>query len=255
VSPGFDGPVKLVQVSDCHVSRVPGVLYRGLDPRSGLNRLLPQIRAFGPDALLLTGDISEDGSAASYGRVHDILRELDVPLLALPGNHDDSEEMRRYFPVGPWDGPHFERAGEWLIVLLDSTIPGGISGALDKAAMDALAAGLAASDARFALFALHHQPMAVDSRWIDRYALQEGESFQRFVQAEPRSRGVVWGHVHQVFEREMADRLWMGSPSSAANSEPGRQTFTPDGAGPACRWLVLKSCGGIETGLLRARSA
>jgi len=255
VNPGFDGPVRLVQVSDCHVSSVPGTLYRGFDPFSGLKGLLPQIRAFGPDALVLTGDISEDGSTASYCRVHELLRELDIPLLALPGNHDEPEEMRRHFSSGPWGGPYFERIGDWLIALLDSTIPGGISGELDEAEMDALAAGLADSNARYVLFALHHQPMAMGSRWIDRYALQDGDSFQRFVQDEGRSRGVAWGHVHQAFERKTGDVLWLGAPSTAVNSEPGRERFTPDAAGPACRWLVLQPDGGIGTGLLREEAA
>jgi hypothetical protein len=45
--------------------------------------------------------------------------------------------------------------------------------------------------------------------------------------------------------------LLLGSPSTVANSLPGKSEFTLDLSGPSCRWLVLATDGTIETGLLR----
>ena len=103
--------LKVVQVSDCHVSSKPNSDYRGIKAGSTLESLLPAIRALQPDLLLLTGDVSEDASDESYERVSSMLSCFEAAVLALPGNHDDPHVMARHFPRGPWCGPLTSLAG------------------------------------------------------------------------------------------------------------------------------------------------
>lgn len=243
--------LKLVQLSDCHVSSDPAADYRGLNAGGMLKSLLPAMRRFQPDILLLTGDVSEDGSPASYARVSALLDSVGAPVLALPGNHDDPAVMKRYFPKGPWNGPLFHSARNWQLILLDSTAPGEISGVFPEDRLERLAAGLRRCKSGHLLLALHHQPIEVGSPWIDKYALQEAGPLRDVIENDPRTRCVVWGHVHQDFVSERQGVQWMGAPSSVANGLPGRQKFTLDTGGPACRWLKLDRGGGVETGLLR----
>ena len=212
---------------------------------------MPQVRAFGPDAILLTGDVSEDGSPASYNAVSERLAKVDVPVLALPGNHDDPGEMQKHFETGPWSGPRFVVLGDWLIVLLDSTGRDRIDGVLDDASLSALSAGLESHEQAHVLVLLHHQPMPVRSHWIDRYPLESPERFREMLSKDGRVRCVAWGHVHQDFVSKDEGILWLGSPSSVANGLPGCEKFTLDPAGPACRWLWLEPDGRVQTGLLR----
>ena len=58
--------MKVLQITDCHVSGPDGSTYRGTDPRAGLERVIEAAIAWGPDLILATGDLSEDGSEASY---------------------------------------------------------------------------------------------------------------------------------------------------------------------------------------------
>lgn len=243
--------LKIVQVSDCHVSADPDADYRGLNAGRALKSLLPAIRAFQPDLLLLTGDVSNDYSPASYGRVSALLSSVGAPVLALPGNHDDPEVMMRYFPDGPWGGPLFRGAKGWQLVLLDSTARGEISGSFPEGHLERLAQGLRRSDSEHVLVALHHQPVPVGSPWIDRYSLQEPEPLLDLLQNDGRVRLVAWGHIHQDFSAEQGGMKLMGAPSCVSNSIPGREKFTLDLAGPACRWLVLGRGGSVERGLLR----
>ena len=74
--------LRIVQVSDCHVPRDPRTAYRGLNADRNLSSLLPAIRRWQPDLLLLTGDVSEDASAAAYGRVAALLSTAGAPVLA-----------------------------------------------------------------------------------------------------------------------------------------------------------------------------
>lgn len=251
---GEGRPLRLVQLSDCHVPSDPAATYRGLDAGGALERLLGAVRSHAPDLLLLTGDVSEDAGEASYQRVRNCLADTGLPLFALPGNHDEPAAMRRFFPRGPWEGPAFIEQDDWLLVLLDSTGPGRIDGTLSDETFVALEKGLADSAAGHVLVALHHQPVPVGSPWIDRYALvaADAERLLALLERDGRVRCVTWGHVHQDFRAKRGGMLLLGAPSTVANGVPGREKFTLDEGGPACRWLVLGEDGSVETGLLRA---
>ena len=238
---GVRGPLKLVQLSDCHVPSDPAATYRGLDAGGALERLAGAVRSLFPDLLLLTGDVSEDAGDASYRRVRDCLAGIGPRMLALPGNHDEPSVMRGFFPEGPWDGPAIIERDDWLLLLLDSTGPGRIDGTLDPGDLDALEQGLDASGASHALVALHHQPVPVGSPWIDKYALEatQAERLLALLERDGRVRCVTWGHVHQDFRAERGGMLLLGAPSTVANGVPGREKFTLDAGGPACR-----RCGG-----------
>lgn len=244
--------IKLLQVSDCHISASREVRYRGLDADRSLFGLLPAIRAWRPDAILLTGDVAEDASATAYGRVSAMLCSAGAPVHALPGNHDEPAVMQHSFRSGPWAGPRFVPLKNWQLVLLDSTSPGEIGGEIGERELDQLEAGLQRSQAEHVILALHHQPVPVGSPWIDKYALTEPRGFLDLVEQDKRVRCITWGHVHQDIEMELDGIRMLGAPSSVANSLPGRDKFTLDTTGPACRWLRLLPDGNVETGLLRA---
>jgi Icc protein len=251
---GVNEPLELVQLSDCHVPSDPAATYRGLDAGGALERLLGAVRSCSPDLVLLTGDVSEDAGDASYRRVARGLETLGVPVLALPGNHDDPAVMQRYFPAGPWRGPALREYGDWLLVLLDSTGPGRIDGTLSAETLSALELGLTNSAAAHVLVALHHQPVPVASPWIDKYALaaDQAERLLAVLERDGRVRCVTWGHVHQDFRAERSGMLLLGAPSTVANSIPGQEKFTLDEDGPACRRLLLAADGSVETDLVRA---
>lgn len=241
--------LKIVQLSDCHLPANPDQPYRGENADENLRRVWQTAGRWRPDVVLLTGDLSEDGSAASYARLKSVL-DTRAPVLALPGNHDDSATMRRYFPHGPWDGPSSHEAGDWCLILLNSSRPGRIDGVFDQADAEALHGALEQTQKAHVLLALHHQPIPVEAPWIDRYPLREPDIFLSVVDSEPRVRCVVWGHIHHHFAAERDGVLMLGSPSTAANSLARAARFTPDPAGPACRRLALGSDGAVAYGQL-----
>jgi Icc protein len=243
--------LKLIQISDCHLSAERGADYRGQNADRNLDSVLQVARAWDPDLVLVTGDISEDASAASYARVAVMLGTFGSPLLVLPGNHDDPSVMRRHFHNGPWGGPFVKEMGDWLLVLLDSSAPGKISGVLSQQMLEKLDQQLRGSDAKFILIALHHQPVPVGAPWIDKYALEEPQRLFHHIDRDRRVRCISWGHVHHDFQQTRNGATLLGAPSAVANSLPRTERFTLDLEGPSCRWLELGSDGKVETGLLR----
>jgi Icc protein len=242
--------LRLIQISDCHVSADDNTLYRGQNAEENFKRVLHRAGLWSPDLILLSGDVSEDGSEESYQRTSGLLAATGVPVLALPGNHDDVEVMSRYFRLGPWDGPFVTERDNWQLVLLDCTEPGRISGSFSTSTLEKLKTGLQNSEREYSLVALHHQPVPVGAFWIDRYKLESPSEFLQVIDHSPRVRCISWGHVHQDFRVQRNEVSLLGAPSSVANSIPGTQSFTLDPAGPACRWLELTVTGEVKTGLL-----
>ncbi len=240
---------RLAQISDCHLPASADRLYRGLKADDGLRAVITAVAGWQPDAVLITGDLSEDASEASYQRLAAEAARLDVAVLALPGNHDLPVRMQACFPLGPYSRPALRRVGDWQLLLLDSSRPGRIDGTIDPLHLEQLQQQMERGVP--AILALHHQPVAIGSPWIDKYRLAEPEAVLAFVASHPEIKAVVWGHVHQVFETVIGDTRFLSCPSTAANSLPGCERFTHDPAGPACRWLELLPDGRFKTGILR----
>lgn len=245
--------LKIVQISDCHVSADPSTSYRGQDAEANLEAVWRAALRWKPDLVLLTGDLSEDASPASYDRLGALL-QAGFPTVALPGNHDDHDLMRRHFPNGPWEAPFAWESGDWCIVATDSTLPGEISGGFSDTEIEALRSTLAASKKSHLMVALHHQPIPVEAPWIDRWPLENPAAFLEVIESEPRLRCVIWGHIHHHFAAVRNGVLMLGAPSTAANSEPNATRFALDAAGPACRKLGLMEDGAVAYSQIYARA-
>jgi Icc protein len=240
----------VIQISDCHVSADPDALYRGQSADANFQKIVSLALRWNPELVLLSGDVSEDGSQESYERTSVLLAKSGVPVLALPGNHDNLEVMSRFFPVGSWDGPYVTEVKNWRLVLLDSSEPGRISGCFSASVLEQIHTSLQDEGRGHVLVALHHHPVPVGSPWIDRYMLESPERFFEVIDRSPRVRCISWGHVHHDFQVQRNGVTLLGAPSTVANSIPGAQCFTLDPVGPACRWLELSARGEVNTGLL-----
>jgi Icc protein len=242
--------IRIAQISDCHVAADPQALYRGQNADNNLAEIVQAVRPWKPDLVMATGDVSEDGSGESYERASALLAKTGASVMALPGNHDDTALMSRYFLAGPWDGPYVKEVGEWQLVLLDSTVAGNVSGSFSPGRLNQLQQALDSSDRPHRLVALHHQPVAVGAPWIDRYRLESPQQFFRVIDQSADTRCIAWGHVHHDFREWRKGCLMLGAPSSVANSLPGTNRFSLDPSGPSCRWLKLSPDGTVDTGIL-----
>ena len=84
---------KLIQLSDLHLVSPGKLTSKVLDTNAILeetiNEILSKKDYFGQiDGLVVTGDISDDGSMESYLSAYEKLSKLNVPILVIPGNHE-----------------------------------------------------------------------------------------------------------------------------------------------------------------------
>jgi Icc protein len=249
---------RLLQFTDLHWFADAATDYRGCDTRRSFARVLdaaaPRLPA---DALLLSGDLVDDGSPAGYAALADLLAPLGIPALCIPGNHDAPTALaalsgRAHMRVG---GQH--RLGRWLVCLLNSFIADDARGRIDAAQLGALDRALAREErdpqSRHALVALHHHPLPVGSRWLDGVALQDPDALWGVLEKHANVRAVVFGHVHQEFDVARGPIRVLGTPSTCVQFLARSDDFALDPSlGPGFRWFELGDDGALATGVVRA---
>jgi 3',5'-cyclic-AMP phosphodiesterase len=216
VSPPAD-PYLLVQLSDPHV----GAAWEGHDPVDALaaavesvGRLRPQ-----PDAVLVTGDVTEHGADAENEQARDLLASLEAPLHVLPGNHDDRASLRRHFDV-PGTGAepvnYAADLGPLRLVVVDTTHPGEDPGALDGAQLAWLEEALTAAPETPTVLAMHHPPLSTGIPPLDRIGLAVGDrrALAAVLERHPQVRRLVGGHLHRALTAELAGRVVVSAPST-----------------------------------------
>lgn len=247
-----DGAVRLVQVTDTHLYADPRGNLLGMVTLDSLDAVLGLVaaEALPADAVLATGDLVHDGSAAGYALLRDRLGRLGCQALALPGNHDDPRTLAEVLATPPVLKAREARFGDWQVLLLDSTVPGEDGGLLSAAELEWLGDALADGPGK-ALVCLHHSPLPTGSEWLDTMRLANAEAFFAVLDRHPAARGVLFGHIHQTFEAERHGVRIMGSPSTCVQFAKVRPRFGLDLRPPGYRWLALLPDGGIRSGVRR----
>ncbi len=197
------------------------------------------------DFIAMTGDLIQDDSRGAYARFRSHFGGRGLPVLCVPGNHDVRELMQDELAGEPFHYCGSLRYGDWLTVGIDSCKSGSAGGAVDAAELERLAGIVAATDAAHVLVCLHHPPLPVGSRWLDRVGLDNGEDFLAALAATGKVRGLLFGHVHQAVDETRHGVRILGTPSTCRQFMPGSEDFALDERPPAYRRVLLHADGSI----------
>ena len=247
-----DAHLDLLQLTDPHLFADPDAEHKGCRTLASFRRVVAHALDGGtPDAILMTGDIAEDRSAEAYEALRRTLEPAGCPVYCLPGNHDDPELMQEILGGDPFSYCATLNHGAWMLPMLDSwdgDRGGGRLGAGELQRLDEL---LAASAAPHALVCLHHHPVPVGSAWLDEVGLDDADALLSVLGRHPAVRGVLWGHVHQVYDQEHDGVRMMGTPSTCYQFVPGQDLFGLADSAPGYRRLRLHPDGRIESRVAR----
>jgi len=189
-------------------------------PDSTFNRVLAHVSGHHPrpDLLLLTGDLSDDGSVESYRRLDRRLAGLGIPYHWIPGNHDVLMPMTAELSG---NASHFTLGG-WHFALLNSkALPDGrADGELSAATLEALDRFLRANGGP-TLLAVHHPPLEIGSPWLDDGCpLRNASVLRELIGRFPQVKGVVFGHAHQFLSQERRGVVYLGTASTSNQLVP-----------------------------------
>jgi 3',5'-cyclic-AMP phosphodiesterase len=239
--------MRILQITDPHLYGTAGGSLRGVETDSSLRTVLDAAFARERDyaALLVTGDLVQD-DPSGYLRFKSIFGHLRVPVLCVPGNHDEPQAMRQSLAQPPFEYCGTHTIGSWQLIMLDSVEPGKVGGRLGTHELTRLDTALAEAEGH-AMICLHHHPVDMDSRWLDGIGLADRDEFWRVIDAHARVRGVLFGHVHQEFEGERNGVRLFGTPSTCAQFVQKSERFAVDESPPAYRSFDLAHDGGINS--------
>jgi Icc protein len=240
--------LRLVQFTDPHLYGSETETLRGIATLPALVRTMAvaQARDWPVDAVLVTGDLVQD-DPAGYKHFRRLFSALNLPILCLPGNHDEPEVMHRELRGKPFVTAGHVDMGAWRIVLLDSCLPGSAHGRLGKRTLAALDSALSSADTRHTLVCLHHHPVAMSSRWLDQVGLENSAEFFEVIDRHKNVRAILWGHVHQSYDALRKNVRLLATPSTCAQFLPRADEFAVDARPPAYRTLELRPDGTLLT--------
>jgi 3',5'-cyclic-AMP phosphodiesterase len=250
------GPLRVVQVSDCHLFASTEGKLLGLNTQYSLDRVLELVRAEQPamDLILATGDLSQDASLDAYTRLDNALNEFGVPTYWIEGNHDKPAPMLEALADHKAKmGPCVIERGAWTIVMLDSTIPGEVPGELYDDDIEFLDRSLKNAAGAHIMVCLHHHPVPMGCKWLDTQVVASADRFFDVIDRHPRVRAVIWGHVHQEFDGERRGVKLYAVPSTCVQFKPFSEDFAVDKMPPGYRWFDLYPDGRIETTVSRVQ--
>jgi len=250
-----DGVVRIVQITDTHLNAAPDGHLLGMQTLHSLECVLNLVNQEpdAPHAILVTGDLSQDGSTLSYRHLDRLLSPLKTPAFWLPGNHDIPENMSAV--IAETHAAHrLIRTPHWQVILLDSSVRGKVHGYISEQELAFATSCLQERPDLHTLVSFHHHPIDMGSRWIDTIGVRNGEQVMAQLQSFDNLRCVLWGHVHQESDRMLGSIRMLSTPSTCVQFTPSAPNFMVDTCSPGFRWLHLHPDGTLETAVKRVEN-
>jgi len=203
--------VNIVQLTDTHIVDEGELACSIIDTAEALARAISHINSILPmidsvDAVVVTGDITDNGTLAAYDLFKRITAPLGCPIYLLPGNHDFREPMRHSFAdhdyiseTGPLN--FHEVVGSVNLLGLDDLVEGQASGELSVETLDWLSGKLAQLEGKPTIIALHHHPFESGIPHMDSQSLANQKVFIKIVANHKGAHIVICGHVHRYITR------------------------------------------------------
>lgn len=249
-------PLRILQITDCHLFADPAVELKGICTRQRLNLVLAALREELPRAerLIITGDLAHDERNETYAALRGLLEDWLPRLRLVPGNHDDREAMRETFRdvVETVHGRNVfaESLGPWRLLGLDTQITGAVPGEIGPRQFAWLEEQLTVSPQPTTIF-MHHPPVRVGSEWLDKIGLVDVDAFWDLLARFPQVRAICSGHVHQELALSRGSTLVLTAPATGVQFLPEAETLVVDAVSPGYRVLELQDDGGVRTRVLR----
>lgn len=212
--------ITFVHLTDLHVSAPPaGAKPPDAETLARLDTVLEMIRSIdpAPEFIAVSGDVTDKGDEASYRIVRDRMQALGIPVVYALGNHDSRPDFygamldRSEDPDAPYN--HEQTIAGVHVVVLDTSVPGRTSGALDDAQFAFLDESLRKEPDLPKIVLMHHAPRIDGDSSYAWESLNEAETARFAAMVKGRNvAAILTGHIHH-------DRFssWHGIPLVVGN--------------------------------------
>ncbi|GAB2187121.1 phosphodiesterase [Roseibium sp. LAB1] len=212
----------IAHMTDLHLRPRGLPCYRVSDTNMLAERAIRSLQSLSPkpDALVITGDITDRNDPREYALARAILSRVDMPVYLIPGNHDGTEVMRRELAGFPGLSGNLDDKicytadiGDIRLIALDTHIPGNPRGRLGQAQLDWLENQLSECS-RTTLIALHHPPALSGIRHMDDIGLVDADALAEVVSPHGHVARFLCGHLHRPIIASFAGKVMTLAPST-----------------------------------------
>ncbi|UAJ79141.1 metallophosphoesterase [Leifsonia sp. ZF2019] len=193
---------RILHLSDTHLFG-DGTLHYGLvDTRIALERVLERAGSLGAvDAVVVSGDLSDDGSAESYrilsGMLEPWAADRGAQVVYAIGNHDLPEPFEEV--LGERETVVEVRG--LRIVTVDSTVTGAGYGSIDEEQLERLREVLSESAEHGTVVVLHHPPTPPTTGLFESLRLVDPDPLLEACR-DGDVRAILAGHYHHALATE-----------------------------------------------------
>src|SRR5438309_1523247 len=144
----------MAQLSDAHLLADPSASVWGHNPAANVTAVMSALPPV--DAIVVTGDIAEDGSEEAYRCADDLIRQASASRYFIAGNHDADDTMGAV--LGDVRGLRLvQLSRHWTLALVNSHWVGRDAGLIRDIVLAQLRDALARVTSHVVL-SVHHPP-------------------------------------------------------------------------------------------------
>ncbi len=238
--------LKFIQITDTHLLDDINGVFRGINTKNSLQSVLSECIETYPeiDFILITGDISQTGNVASYSIFRSIIQDIRVPIYCVPGNHDSPQLLQEIVSHSPTHSINTIDFGETTLVLINTCVDNKHHGLIGEQNLTQLKKILNSKNKQSFIIAIHHPPIKVNSKWLDKLSLFNQDEFINLLKHYEAYIVVLFGHIHQEINQKLSNIHLLSTPSTChqfkTNSDVMQCLLEPP---PAYRFVELKNSG------------
>lgn len=208
--------LRILHLSDTHFAGDGGRHYGVVDTAEHLHRALSHVGHLLFDLVVVSGDVSEDGTEESYRALREQLtpwaQARGARVVYAMGNHDRRESFRAVLGCGQPDadaprelnGIDLDRPvasvsvqNGWRVVVLDSSVPGAGYGTLEPVQKRFLREALEAPAEHGTVVVVHHPPVRAQTDLLQALALDDEDAADLIdIVRDSDVRVILSGHYH-----------------------------------------------------------
>lgn len=244
----------LAQLSDSHLFADKADLFHGHNVYQNLYHILKAIQSdFIIDAIVFTGDLTQDHSVESYQNFVQAVNDAKVtkPIYYIAGNHDDEKLLSTELKGGLFNSDKIIASEHWKFHLLNSQTQTP-AGQLSSEVLANLSNHSNENSHQFIF--MHHNPVNV-GYFIDKHALENQDEFWQTASTMKSLKGVACGHVHRELtikaHQENNTVPLYTCPATSIQFDPIEDGVTALDERPGYRRFVFFASGEVQTKVFR----
>lgn len=212
--------MRLIHISDIHLTENGHGIW-GVNTLGHFCKAIQKIKSLDSiDGIIVSGDLSDDGSRSSYEYIDRTFAEVGIPTFCCPGNHDNLDEFYHGYKPSFYKTCEIFKLGGWTFIMLNSAVTGMSRGFFNPETLSKL---IPPSSGHVAVV-LHHPPIGQEG-WLNRKLLENRDEFNDLILQAGNVKLVLYGHTHYHTDNIVDGVVYSSASSTGFAFHPGLPKF------------------------------